>query len=104
MHILSRRTKSARAERTLAVKSWCNAAIESRFLRVLLAGLGSVMVSVNVGKAQLTDLTQTPNAMGAGIQKSLAQEIGAGAGDSYTVGSSIFNIQRDPARAIRRGR
>ncbi|NOT31277.1 MAG: thiol oxidoreductase-like protein [Planctomycetes bacterium] len=54
--------------------------------------------------AQLTDLTQTPNAAGAGIAKSLEQEIGPGRGDVLTPGSSRFLIARDPFRSIRRGR
>src|SRR5215212_483694 len=54
--------------------------------------------------AQLTDQTQTPNIEGAGIKKSLAEEIGAGVGDLMTPNSSTFIIARDPARAIRRGR
>jgi hypothetical protein len=54
--------------------------------------------------AQLTDLTQTPNAENAGIVKSLQQQIGAGVGDLNTPGSSTFIMARDPARAIRRGR
>jgi hypothetical protein len=55
-------------------------------------------------RAQLTDLTQTPNAAGAGIHKSLVEEIGAGRGDLYTPQSSIFLINRDPFRAVARGR
>src|SRR6185295_5326690 len=51
-----------------------------------------------------TDITQTPNTAGAGIKKSLTQEIGAGRGDVFTPDSSIFLIQRDPFRAIQRGR
>ena len=54
--------------------------------------------------AQLTDRTQAPNTLGAGIAKSLEQEIGAGVGDVMTPGSSTFLIRRDTARAIRRGR
>jgi hypothetical protein len=54
--------------------------------------------------AQLTDVTQTPNAINAGIRKSFTQEIGAGRGDIFTPGSSAFIIARDPFRAIRRGR
>ena len=54
--------------------------------------------------AQLTDQTQTPNVEGAGIRKSLTEEIGAGVGDIMTPDSSIYIIERDPARAIRRGR
>src|SRR5215212_2390381 len=54
--------------------------------------------------AQLTDQTQTPNIEGAGIKKSLAEEIGAGVGDLMTPNSSTYIILRDPARSIRRGR
>jgi Di-haem oxidoreductase, putative peroxidase len=54
--------------------------------------------------AQLTDRTDAPNAAGAGIAKSLTQEIGTGVGDVMTPGSSMFLIHRDTARAIRRGR
>ena len=57
-----------------------------------------------LAQAQLTDLTQTPNLEGAGIVKSLQQQIGAGVGNSTTPNSSTFIILRDPARAIRRGR
>lgn len=54
--------------------------------------------------AELTDITQTPNAINAGIQKSLEQQIGAGRADINTPDSSRFIIKRDPFRAIRRGR
>src|SRR5436190_18209625 len=54
--------------------------------------------------AQQTDQTQTPNVAGAGIVKSLAQEVGAGRGDSMTPLSSEFLIGRDPFRSIQRGR
>ncbi len=54
--------------------------------------------------AQLTDQTQAPNTAKVGIAKSLADEIGAGRGDANTWNSSIFIIQRDPFRSIRRGR
>ncbi|MGH8194001.1 MAG: di-heme oxidoredictase family protein [Woeseiaceae bacterium] len=54
--------------------------------------------------AQLTDLTQTPNPINAGIAKSLEEQIGTGQGDEYTAGSSIYMINRDPARAVQRGR
>src|SRR5437867_4884368 len=39
-----------------------------------------------------------------GIAKSLQDETGAGRGDANTWNSSIFIIQRDPFRSIRRGR
>ena len=54
--------------------------------------------------AQLTDVTQTPNIGGAGIQKSLVQEVGPGRGDWYLPDSSSFLIARDPFRSIARGR
>ncbi len=54
--------------------------------------------------AQLSDITQTPNAANAGIKKSYTDQIGAGRGDIMTPGSSLFIIARDPARAIVRGR
>ena len=41
---------------------------------------------------------------GGAINKSFAQQIGAGRGDIFTPDSSLFIINRDPARAIRRGR
>jgi hypothetical protein len=56
--------------------------------------------------AQLTDITQTPNPLNAGIQKSLEQQVGAdpNGGDINTPDTSRFIIARDPFRAIRRGR
>jgi len=54
--------------------------------------------------AQLTDQTQAPNTVRVGIAKSLQDEIGTGRGDANTWNSSIFIIQRDPFRSIRRGR
>ncbi len=53
---------------------------------------------------QLIDRTKAPNAAGEGINKSYAQQIGAGRGDWSTPDSSSFIIARDPFRAIRRGR
>lgn len=54
--------------------------------------------------AQLIDNTQATNTVNAGINKSLADEIGAGRGNSLTPGSSVFIIARDPFRSVRRGR
>jgi Di-haem oxidoreductase, putative peroxidase len=55
--------------------------------------------------AGLTDVTQTgPGVPGGSINKSLAEEVGAGQGDATTYGSSTYIVLRDPARAIRRGR
>jgi hypothetical protein len=58
--------------------------------------------------AQLTDKTQT-NTVNAGINKSFADEAEAplpndGRGDIFIPGSSLFIINRDPFRAVRRGR
>ncbi len=66
-------------------------------LLLLVAGLGSSW-------AQLTDRTLAPNNAQAGIAKSLEQEVGAGRGDPDTLDSSLFIIQRDPFRSVRRGR
>jgi hypothetical protein len=63
-----------------------------------------VVLCAGPALAQLTDRTQTPNAANAGIAKSFPQEVGAGVGDTMRPGSSAFLIQRDPARAVRRGR
>src|SRR5450755_4275171 len=63
---------------------------------VLFAGLAA--------QAQMIDNTQAPNTAKAGINKSLQDEIGAGRGDVNTVGSSIYLINRDPFRSVRRGR
>ncbi len=54
--------------------------------------------------AQLIDRTKNPNAINAGIAKSLTQQTGAGRGDMITPDSSMFIIKRDPFRSIRRGR
>ena len=54
--------------------------------------------------AQSIDKTQAPNTEGAGIAKSLPDEIGTGRGDDLTPGSSLYILHRDPFRSIRRGR
>jgi Di-haem oxidoreductase, putative peroxidase len=66
----------------------------------VLAGLAFHMPS----RGQMIDRTQAPNAANDGIAKSLAEEVGAGRGDWNTPGSATFLINRDPYRAIRRGR
>jgi mono/diheme cytochrome c family protein len=57
-----------------------------------------------LAQAELPDNTKATNNVGAGINKSLSQQIGAGRGDVMTPDSSAFIIARDPFRAIRRGR
>jgi len=66
----------------------------------------AAMVAGSVGPAygQLIDNTQATNTINAGINKSLADEIGAGRGDAMTPDSSLYIIARDPFRAVRRGR
>ena len=54
--------------------------------------------------AQLVDRTTAPNTSGDGIALSLNEQVGAGRGDRFTQDSSVFIINRDPFRAIRRGR
>jgi hypothetical protein len=65
----------------------------------------AMLFSLSISAApQLTDQTQAPNTAKVGIAKSLQDETGAGRGDINTWNSSIFIIQRDPFRSIRRGR
>lgn len=70
-----------------------------------LASLGTFLVLVaSPGYAQLVDNNLAPNTAKAGINKSLAEEIGPGRGDVMTPNSSLFIINRDPFRSVRRGR
>ena len=73
-------------------------------LRTLLVTAVLVLLLGGPARAQLTDISQAPNTIGAGIQKSLSQEIGAGRGDMLTPEASLYLIQRDPFRSIARGR
>jgi cytochrome c2 len=70
---------------------------------VILCSLAVLLVGI-VAQAQMIDNTQAPNTAKAGINKSLLDEIGAGRGDINTEGSSLYLINRDPFRSIRRGR
>ncbi len=74
------------------------------FLPSVLLTLVTIAAGGSAATAQLTDITQTPNVLNAGIKKSLTQEIGAGRGDLLTPNSSLYMISRDPFRAIARGR
>src|ERR1700704_2629119 len=66
---------------------------------------GSAVLLLGIGaQAQMIDNTQAPNTAKAGMNKSLLDEIGAGRGDVMTEGSSIYLINRDPFRSVRRGR
>ena len=71
---------------------------------VLLACFGAIWLFTPSGRAQLPDKTVTPNTANEGINKSFEQQIGAGRGSVNTPGSSLFIINRDPFRAVRRGR
>src|ERR1044071_2234539 len=66
--------------------------------------LGALAMMTVPAFAQLIDRNKAPNISNDGINKTLAQEIGAGRGDVMTVDSSSFIIARDPFRSIRRGR
>jgi cytochrome c2 len=52
----------------------------------------------------MIDNTQATSTANAGINKSLSDEVGAGRGDVLTPNSSLYIINRDPFRSIRRGR
>jgi hypothetical protein len=73
-------------------------------------GIGAVFAVgatffASIAEAQLKDVTQIgPTVAGGAINKSFVQQIGAGVGSINTPDSSLFIINRDPARAIRRGR
>jgi hypothetical protein len=68
---------------------------------LLLVGL---VVLPSSADGQMIDRTQSPNAANDGINKSLAEQVGAGRGDWTTPGSASYIISRDPFRSIRRGR
>src|SRR5262249_41919570 len=72
--------------------------------KVILTFVGVTTMITGPVVAQLVDKTKAPNLANEGINKSLADEIGVGQGDLMTPGSSCFMINRDPFRAIRRGR
>jgi len=71
----------------------------------LFAAVGLCLLGASISvSAQLIDNTQASNKINAGINKSLTDEIGTGRGDVMTPFSSMFIINRDPYRSIRRGR
>ena len=67
-------------------------------------GLTFALAFATSARAQLTDVTQTPNTIHAGIQKSFSEEVGPGRGDDSMLNSSMYLIHRDPFRSIARGR
>jgi hypothetical protein len=72
--------------------------------RYTLSLLLATSTFCSLAAAQMIDNTQATNTANAGINKSLTDEIGAGRGDVLTPNSSIYIINRDPFRSIRRGR
>jgi hypothetical protein len=73
-------------------------------IRWMAVAIFAVLNWSSISHAQLIDNTQAPSTAKAGINKSLADEIGAGRGDVLTINSSIYLINRDPFRSVRRGR
>src|SRR5450432_1158632 len=75
----------------------------NRLLRFFV--FGTLLAPLAPGAwGQLVDQTLAPNTAKVGVAKSMQTEIGAGRGDAMTPTSSIFLIQRDPFRSVRRGR
>lgn len=72
--------------------------------RAAAAVVGAICLVRIMASAQMIDNTEAPNTAKAGINKALTDEIGVGRGDLTTLGSSIYLINRDPFRSIRRGR
>ena len=67
--------------------------------------IGSALLLLGItAQAQMIDNTQAPSTAKAGINKSLLDQIGAGRGNVMTAGSSVYMINRDPFRSVRRGR
>lgn len=78
-------------------------------LRVYLTTIAVGLVTVAAAKsvqAQMRDTLEkiSGNTVNEGIHKNIGGQIGAGRGNNLTQNSSIYIIQRDPFRAIRRGR
>jgi hypothetical protein len=79
-------------------------------MKLLRLGLGAAVavaatLAAGTAEAQLKDVTQIgPTVPGGAINKSFAQEIGDGRGTIFLPNTSRFIINRDPFRAIRRGR
>jgi len=75
-----------------------------KILGKMLAFGASALLLAAPARAQMIDNTQATSTVGAGINKSLTDEIGAGRGNVLTPNSSLYIIGRDPFRSIRRGR
>jgi hypothetical protein len=77
--------------------------MRSAATRFAVLAVPILLLSISA-EAQMIDNTQATNTAAAGINKSLSDEIGAGRGNVLTPNSSIYLINRDPYRSIRRGR
>jgi Di-haem oxidoreductase, putative peroxidase len=75
-----------------------------RYLGKLLGFTTGALLIGLTAQAQLIDNTLAPNTAGAGINKSLTDQVGAGRGNVMMPNSSMYIINRDPFRSIRRGR
>ena len=81
--------------------------IKNRFLHssILVASLTAFTHHAHAQLAQCAQINADPTvAINGCITKTLSEQVGAGQGDDTTADSSIFLINRDPARSIRRGR
>ena len=75
-----------------------------KFLSKMLVLTGIALSLAIAAHSQMIDNTQATNTAGAGINKSLTDEVGAGRGSIVIPNSSLYIINRDPFRSIRRGR
>jgi hypothetical protein len=80
-------------------------------MKLRLYGVSVVAGLMTVGLAETADAQMRDRlekisgiAVGDGIQKNIGGQIGTGRGNNQTPDSSIFIIQRDPFRSVRRGR
>jgi hypothetical protein len=71
---------------------------------ILRVTLGVSAAAAGPAEAQLVDQNFTPNAAREGIVKGLNEQIGNGRGNPDTPNTSLYIINRDPFRAVRRGR
>jgi hypothetical protein len=72
-------------------------------VQAVCSSILAVSLASGAAQAQQTDRSQTPNPEGAGIARSLEEQIGRGRGNESRPDSSWFVIKRDPFRAIARG-
>ena len=78
--------------------------VNPRNVRAPITGIILLSIASASVNAELTDVTQAPNNLNFGIQKSFEDQVGLGRGDVNTPNSSMYIIKRDPFRSIRRGR